>query len=209
MFKFSGSSAVAAVLAGCVVATAPVSASAQAWIGQVVGEMAAQQAAAAAEAACQAGTPPAAKDIERANADSATLLTAYFDLKSGAKSGALKKVFTFKEPTAGYVDVNGPVKFDALGARLDEPTPTLNRLSFIVGGDALSARGVWEARSGDQIVGYYAIDFQQVGIWGPSWRIWHVTLFPADQPPAATGAYCHYYQSTPWSLKGSGAAEAE
>jgi hypothetical protein len=200
MFKYSSAGLAGAALAACVALTAPATASAQAWIGQMAGEMVAQQRAAAAEAACQSGTPAAAKDIDRANADSATLLAAYLDLGSGAKSGALKKVFNLKEPTAGYADVNGAAKFDALGARLDEPAPALNRLSFIVGGDAMTARGVWEAKAGDQVVGYYAIDFQQVGIWGPSWRIWHVTLFPADRQPTAAGAYCHYDASTAWSL---------
>lgn len=200
MFSFKVSSAAVATFAVCALAAAG-PASAQAWIGQVAGNMAAQQAAAAAEAACQAGTPAAPKDIERANADVGPLLAAYFDLDASAKPAALKKVFALKAEGGGYADVNGPAKFDALGARLDAPTPTLNRLSFIVGGDAMSARGVWEAKAGDTVVGYYAIDFLATGVWNPGWRIMRMTVFPADRQPTAPGAYCHHYQTTSWSLE--------
>lgn len=179
---------------------APAPASAQAWIGQVVGQMAAEQAAAAAEAACQAGAPATPENIERAKADSATLLTGYFDLDSKAKPSALRKIFVLKEGALGYADASGLAEFGALGARLDAPTPTVDRLSFIVAGDALTARGVWEAKSGDQIVGYYAIDFQNAGIWGAKWRISRMTVFPADRQPTAAGAYCHYDPGAAWSL---------
>ncbi len=108
-------------------------------------------------------------------------------------------------PLAGYSDLTGTVKFNQLGSALAGPAPDLNKLSFMVAGDAMSARGVWETKSGERVSGYLAVDFKQTSPWPwrSAWRIWRITVFPADQPPTPMGAYCHYDEATAWSLNGA------
>jgi hypothetical protein len=98
---------------------------------------------------------------------------------------------------------DGTVAVTQLGARLDEPTPALKQIAFVVGGDGASARGVWEASWADQPgkTAYYAVDFAggYPDIWGGGvFRIWHLTIFPGDQQPAVPAAYCHWDKDQAW-----------
>ncbi len=163
---------------------------AQAWIGEMVGQIAAQEAARQREAACVAGTPAPDEEIARATEQSVALLDAYFALTSKSKRKDIGRVFDLKREDASYKSVDGSVAVDALGAILDQPKPTLERQSFVVGGDGLTARGIWAVvEPGGAPAASYAVDFSVKVV---SWRIWHLTVLPADAAPAPPPAYCHY-----------------
>ncbi len=169
---------------------------AQAWIGEMVGQIAAQEAARQREAACVAGTPAPDEEIARATAQSAALLDAYFALTSKSKRKDIGRVFELKKDDVSYKSVDGPVAVEALGAILDQPQPTLERQSFVVGGDGVTARGIWAVvEPGGAPTGYYAVDFSVRAV---SWRIWHLTVLPADAVPAPPAAYCHYDPDQAW-----------
>jgi hypothetical protein len=169
---------------------------AQAWIGQIVGDIAAQEAARQREAACVAGTPAPEEAITRATEQSAALLEAYFALTSKSKRKDIGRVFDLRRDDVSYKSLDGPVSVEELGAILDMPTPTLEPKSFVVGGDGMTSRGIWAiAEPGEEPSGYYAVDFSVRAV---SWRIWHITVLPADAPPAPAAAYCHYDPDQAW-----------
>jgi hypothetical protein len=129
-------------------------------------------------------------------------MSAYFALSSTSKPADLARVFAMKAKDVTWKGLDGAVPVTDLGARLDEPTPTLTPVSFIVGGDAMSARGVWTATPAQAGAPglIYAVDFesQPNALLGFSWRIWHMAVFTADDPPATPGAYCHYDPDQAW-----------
>lgn len=177
-------------------------ASAQAWIGAMVGNMVSQQAEAAREAACRSGTPASDKEIGKATVASAALMEGYFALTSKSKPAAFKKLFALKEVDVGWKDPDGSIPVLELGTKLDEPTPALASISFVVGGDAMTARGVWHATYADASLKpkLYAVDFTggSGSMWGGGWRIWHVTILPEESPPAPPAAYCHFDKDQAW-----------
>ncbi|MDH7975057.1 hypothetical protein QH494_22975 [Sphingomonas sp. AR_OL41] len=190
-----------AALLGAVAMT-PASAPGQIWIGQIAGEMASQAAAAARERACRAGVPASDKRIADATSAAATLMQGYFALSAKAKAGDFKRVFAMKVPDVSWKGPDGVVPIAALGALLDTPVPTLAPVNFVVGGDGMTARGVWRASyaDGTRPGEFYAVDFTggSGSIWSSGWRIWHMTLVPGDQAPAAPAAYCHYDKDQAW-----------
>jgi hypothetical protein len=185
--------------AGLVVACALLSAgpaSAQIWIGQVVGEMTAQAAQAAREKACLEGAPPDPKSVPKITEKVNGLMTAYFALDSKSGPAAVGKVFSLKSKGVSFHDAAGPASPTALGARLDEPTPTLALTSSVIAGDTMSARFIWTATPPDGAPAkVYAVDFTGNfdSFWGTtSWRIWHMAVLAPDKAPSAPGAYCHF-----------------
>ena len=192
----------AALAAGLTLCLIPAEVAAQAWIGQVAGNMVAQQQAAAQEAACRAGTPAPPADVENARVRTGELMTGYFALTARSRPRDIQKVFARRDDVS-WADAAGAVPVLALGERLEIPAPTLTPVSFVVGGDLGSARGVWSAtdESGSRTA-WYAVDFLGTpGFWGgASWRVWHMTVFPADQEPEAPGAYCHYDPDQAWRI---------
>jgi len=181
----------------CVVGCAvPSLGHAQAWIGEMAGQMAAQAAAAEREKKCVAGEPAPAGEISEATLESAELLDAYFALTSKSKTRDVGRVFALKDDGVSWRSGDREVPVPELGAILDEARPTLEPVSFIVGGDGRTARGIWRASSsadtGEPQV--YAVDFAG----GPKWRIWHMVLLPASLEPEPPAAYCHYNPDQAW-----------
>lgn len=196
------SGTLAAATVAAVLAAAPGAASAQAWIGAMAGNMVAQQQAAAQEAACRNGAPAPEPAVANARVKTGELMTAYLGLTGRSRARDIQKVFARRDD-ASWADASGPVPVLQLGERLDAPAPTLTPVSFVVGGDVGSARGVWSAADeSGTVVAWYAVDFLGTpGFWGgSSWRVWHMTVFPADQQPEAAGAYCHYDPDQAWRI---------
>lgn len=158
---------------------------AQAWLGQFAGEMAAQRRAAELEEACMHGAPADPEDVERAQARIEKAMTAYFALTSQSSARDLRDVFAFDKPGVTWRDATGPVLVPQLGTRLDAPVPERTIVNFVVGGDAQTARVVWQGS--DSI--YYAGDFVNEG-WLGGWKIWHLALLPTR--PDVPAAYCHF-----------------
>lgn len=171
-------------------------ASAQAWIGTMVGEMAAQEAAAAREKACLAGAPPPPKDVAKITARIEQRMASYFALDSRSKPADIAKVFDMKAKGVSFRDVDGTISPAELGARLDAPTPALTLSSVVVAGDLTTARAIWTTAPTDGSPPMaYAVDFTgAVDSWfgASAWRVWHMVALPADQAPPAPGAYCHF-----------------
>lgn len=191
----------AAIAAICIgVSAPPHSAQAQIWIGQVVGDVTAQQVAAAREKACREGQPAAPKDVETAKEEARQLMAAYFDLTSTSKPRDIDRVFATKLKDVTWKDEQGAALVSQLGSRLDGPTPTLTPLSFVVAGDAFSARGIWEATTSGTEKKAYAVDFKAIPntLFGITWRIWHMTVSPIDKAPPAPADYCHFDADQAW-----------
>lgn len=175
---------------------------AQAWIGQIAGDAVAQQQAAAREEACRAGTPASPGDTENARVKTGELMAGYSNLTSRSRSRDIQKVFARTDDTT-WADPAGAVPVLELGERLDASVPILTPVNFVIGGDAGTARGVWSAAGEDgTVTAWYAVDFLNTpGFWGgANWRVWHMTVFPADQQPEAPGAYCHYDPDQAWRI---------
>lgn len=189
----------AAALAGL-----PASASAQIWLGQVVGQMVASQREAQLEQACRAGAPASAKDAAWALSSSEAAMLGYLALTPKSGDGELRKVFAMKKTDLSWRGSDGvAVPIKQLSSHLERARPKLYPITFIVGGDALTARGTWEARWSGQPdrSEYYAVDFAGglKNMWGGgTFRIWHFTVFPSDKRPATPAAYCHFDPDQAW-----------
>ena len=194
--------AATALLVGLALGAAPRQAAAQAWIGQMAGEMAARDAAIAREKACRAGQPAAPNEVTNATTKADALMGSYFALTSTSNGGAVGKVFDMKTTTTTWKSPEGAVAVTALGARLDAPTPKLTPVAFVVGGDAMTARGIWSASEADggPVTAVYAVDFMAEPnlLYGFSWRIWHMTVLAGGAAPTVPGAYCHYDPDQAW-----------
>ena len=181
-------------------AAVPTAAQAQVWIGQIVGQIAADRAAAEREKACIAGAPAPEGVVTNATTQSRELMSAYFALTSQSKPKDVGRVFALKQEDVSWKSAAGALPVNALGKVLDEPTPTVEPTSFIVGGDGATARGIWAVTGATDAAQthFYAVDFTRgLGFKG-SWRVWHMALFPADSPPAPPSAYCHYSPDQAW-----------
>jgi hypothetical protein len=177
---------------------------AQAWIGQIAGDMAARQAAAQREAACRNGTPATPKEQAHALTTSEAALAAYAQLGPQSSPKALGKIFALKQPGLSWKDETGPAGIPEFLTRLDGRRATLERIAFVVAGDATTARGIWKASwadAPDRTV-WYAVDL--VGspgrnMWGGGdYRIWHFSQFSGSEAPPAPAAYCHYDPDQAW-----------
>ena len=159
------------------------------------------QMAAAKEQACLNGQPAPAVDVSRAGIAANELLGAYFALDGRSNERAVYRVFS-RDGEATWTDASGAVAVTQLGERLDTPAPTLSLYHFVVGGDAMTARGVWSASGSAGMDAWYAIDFiASPNFWsGYTWRVWRMTVFPADRQPEAPGAYCHYDPDQAWRI---------
>jgi len=192
------------VLATAALVALPASVSAQIWIGQVVGQMAASQRQAALEQACRAGTPASPKNIAWATTSSQAAMDAYVTLTPKSGDGQLRKAFAMNKADVSWKGPDGAsVPVTQLASHLENAEPKLKPIAFVVGGDAATARGIWEARWPEQSdrVAYYAVDFAggPKNMWGGgAFHIWHFTVFPGDKQPATPAAYCHYDPDQAW-----------
>jgi len=165
-------------------------ASAQAWIGQIVGEMAAEQAAAQREAECLKGRPADPDDVKAANRRADGVMQAYFALTSKSSKRDIAAVFVtdrdVKDVT--WKDDAGAVPIAQLGAQLDEPSDKVAKILSVVGGDNHTTRAIWSVGEGDGTL-YYGVDIIN-GSWLSNAKIWHMTVSKTE--PETPPAYCHF-----------------
>jgi hypothetical protein len=165
-------------------------------IGVAVGNITAQQVAAQREAACMAGTPASATEIANETSRVGRVMAAYFALTPKAGEHAIGRVFAADTTGVRWRDAAGPASLDHLAEHLiafSEP-PVMTAL--VVGGDGLSARGLWTATSADvaktQLV--IAADFTVEGHmfdYARGVRVLHMAVLPASQAPAPPTPFCH------------------
>lgn len=186
--RYQVCAAAMAISAGCVTP-----ASAQAWIGQMVGNQIAAQVAAQQEAACVAGAPPALDSVTRVLKSAEKLMDAYFALTPKAREVSLSRVFGENQNDVRWRDSQGLVKLRDLGARLDEPEYDRQLVASTVGGDGRSLRAVWTVRpkgSGDgPATRVYAVDAEALD--GGSLRIRRMTVSEGPDLPKPYGPFCH------------------
>ena len=190
-------------IAVCLMAGMPGVVHAQAWIGTMVGNMVAQQREAQMEAACRAGTPASDKNIAWATTSSEAAMANYLTLDTKSGDSQLRKVFAINKADASWKGPEGSVALADLPKHLDGAKPSLTKMSFVVAGDATSARGVWQANWPDNPDrhAWYAVDFtgQPQTMWGSGkFRVWHMTVFAGDKQPNPPAAYCHFDPDQAW-----------
>jgi hypothetical protein len=166
-------------------------ASAQAWIGQVVGNMMAQQAAAQQEAACMSGTPMPPEEVTEARAPGLALMPAYYASAGG--DGRISGHFNLDKKTR-WIDGETGVGMAVLDQQRDpfargglslDPVP----LEFVRAGDGASALGQWVVRDAAGAVrGTYTARFtRRTGVW----RLSTLQLTPARTYVDPVVQYCH------------------
>ena len=181
-----------AVLAAALLGTAPV-AHAQAYIGIIAGQMAAQQQAAAAEAACRAGKPASERAVTTLLDRMNRVMAAYFALTPKSDDHAIWRIFSRKVTGVRWLDAADPIPPDRLGDHLAPPASAPVVTSAVVGGDAMSGRGVWSVTGPDGAPLVYAVDFYSEphgwADFASGLRITRLSVSSASPP--APGAFCH------------------
>lgn len=166
-------------------------ASAQAWIGQVVGNIMAQQAAAQQEAACMIGTAMPPEEVAEAHAPGLAVMRAYFS--SAGTDGRISAHFNLDkrtrwidaEPGVGMAELDRQRDPFARGGLSLDPEP----LGFVRAGDGASALGQWVVRdAAGQLGGTYTGRFTRSG---GVWRLSTLRLTPARQYVDPVEQYCH------------------
>ncbi len=176
----------------CIAATLPTTASAQIWIGQIVGDMMAQEQAAAREHACMTGEPMPAEEVTEARDPALQTMTGYF---ATAKTGDAdlsrhfnldkRSRWTSGTTSVGMVGIATQVDpFATAGLTLDG-TP----LAFVRAGDAQSALGQWVVRdAAGAVAGTYTAGFsRRAGVW----RLSTLVLTSARTYVDPVVQYCH------------------
>ncbi|WP_447727971.1 hypothetical protein [Sphingomonas koreensis] len=166
-------------------------ASAQAWIGQIVGNMMAQQAAAQQEEACMTGTPMPPEEVTEARTPALAVMRAYY--ASAGADGRISPHFNLDKRTrwidgeagVGMAEIDRQRDRFAHGGLSLDPVP----LGFVRAGDGASALGQWVARDAAGAVGgTYTARFTRSG---GVWRLSTLQLTPARQYIDPVEQYCH------------------
>lgn len=192
-------SSLCSLLVGVAVCTLPAPAGAQSYIGATVAAAVQQMR----EDLCQKGIPAQAKVIDWATSTSNAALDGYWTLTPQSDTKTLRSVFAMKQKDVSWQDGNGTVPIAQVAAKIASPKPDLNLVAFVVAGDGLSARGLWQANGKDATDAptYYAVDFngQPKTMWGGgAFRIWHMAIVSGDTAPQAPDAYCHFGEAKTW-----------
>lgn len=182
------------LLGGCAGAGLAIAApaSAQAWIGQVVGNMMAQQAAAAAEAACMGGGAMTASEVDEARAPANALMHAYFVgmAGGGAKRSSFFALdrqtrFTAAGKTADQTAIDAPAEPVAGRGLVLDAAP----LTFFRSGMDATAVGEWAVRdAAGAAAGVYT------GFFVRKLGEWKLRTLRFDEPAEYDGPvvqYCH------------------
>lgn len=191
------------LLVGAAACAIPASAGAQDYISATVSAVIQAQM----EEACRAGAPAPPKTIDWATSTSQASLDGYFALTAQSDAKANRKVFAMNKSDVSWKDADGALPVEQIGPKLGTSKPDLKLMAFVVGGDGLSARGLWQATSNatpDKPV-YYAVDFSGTpkSMWGTgAFRIWHMAIF-SGEAPQLPAAYCHYKAASPWQAAGA------
>lgn len=166
-------------------------ASAQAWIGQIVGDMMAQGAAAQREAACMTGTAMPPEEVTEARTPALAVIQAYYASAGG--DGRISPHFNLDKRTrwingeagAGMAELDRQRDPFARGGLALDPAP----LGFVRAGDGASAMGQWVVRDAAGVVaGTYTGRFtRNAGVW----RLSTLQLTPARQYADPVEQYCH------------------
>lgn len=167
-------------------------ASAQIWIGQVVGNMAAQQA----RAQCMSGQPLPPDEIAEALDPARLVMSHYWDRASAADAADVTGAF-HERGRADWVSGETTRRRTQLRAVSDpfarqagavfEAEPRV----FVRAADGGSARGLWRvdpAQAGGQPLGYYLADFRRSG---GDWKLRRVELLPGAATPPEVTQYCN------------------
>lgn len=165
-------------------------------IGVTVGNLAAQQAAAQREAACMAGTPASPDEIAAETSRVGRVMAAYFALTPKASDHAIGRVFALNTNGAQWRDAGGPAPFEQLAGHLVPLAGTPVMSALVVGGDGLSARGLWTATPADPAAAplVIAADFTTEGHmfdYARGVRVLRMAVLPAAQAPAPPTPFCH------------------
>ena len=184
---------------GAAVCVMPAPAGAQDYIAATVSAVIQAQM----EEACRNGAPAPPKTIDWATSTSNASLDAYMALTAQPDKKAIRKIFAMNERDVSWKDADGAVPLDQIGPRLATSKPDLKLMAFVVGGDGMSARGLWQANAGDtpDKPVYYAVDFSGTpkSMWGTgAFRIWHMAIVSGDVAPQLPVAYCHFKSANPW-----------
>jgi hypothetical protein len=181
-----------AVLALSLVAVATPAYS-QAWIGQVVGNMIAQQQAWAAEQACMTGTAMPETEVNEARPTTLASVRGYWDAVNAGGSSTVASHFHVSKKS---VWVSGATKVAIVpGVKVTDPFAlpgaqlAAEPLHYFRSGDGASVRTQWEVRGGNgDLIGTYDAELRR---GGSTWRLFELTLVPANQYVEPLVQYCH------------------
>jgi hypothetical protein len=175
------------------VAVTAAPASAQIWIGQIVGNMIAQGQQQAQEHACMMGTPQAQPEVDETRSPTAELMSRYWD---AARKGPVDLAPFYHESgkkrwTAGKTTV-GPNKF----GKVTDPLATTAGLTlepqpvgFLRSGDGATVQGQWRvlAPDGSEAGRLDASFTRQIGVW----RLRTLHVLHVGEAVPAVAAFCH------------------
>ncbi len=168
-------------------------ASAQAWIGQIVGNMMANAQAAQQEQNCMTGTPMPDSEIAETRATAQASITGYWQAVQSGQNANVAKFFSTGKKTqwvsgkniiglAGLNKVQDP--FGSPGAVLDQ-TP----LAYFRSGDGGTVHGQWRVRRADgALLGTYDAAFKRTG---GTWLLSDLQLLSSAEPVYPLVQYCH------------------
>ena len=184
---------------GAAICLAAAPANAQDYISATVAAVVQQQL----EEACRSGAPAPVKTIDWATSTSTASLDGYMALTAPLDEKAIRKIFATKQRDVSWKGADGALPIEQIGPKLATSRPDLNLLGFVVAGDGMSAKGLWQASWKDlpDRPVYYAVDFSgspKTIFGGGTFRIWHMTIFSGEAAPPLPAAYCHYAVTTPW-----------
>jgi hypothetical protein len=156
----------------------------------------------AQEVACQQGEPPSEAQILNARSHADQLMSEYSRLTPTSQASDLSRVFNLRDFNSFWRDETGLVPLKQIPTHLRAPAPTLQPVSFIVGGDGESAHGVWQATSGGAgaKTTWYVAEFRVLQGWNmfPGWKIWRMAIVQSDAPPALPAPFCHLTPDASW-----------
>lgn len=176
-----------AVALGFLMTSVP--ASAQIWIGQVVGDMVAR----GQQQRCMSGEALPPQEIDEARLPAVTAMSDYWRRVAASDSADVRAGFhqhRRAQWTSGGAEhryaalqtLSDPIGRQAGAAILPEP------VSFVRAADGRSARGVWRVDNGGQPAGWYLADFRRRG---SEWRIHWMEAFVAGSRPSDVSQYCN------------------
>ena len=144
------------------------------------------------EKACRAGTPADHDDVQKAKERIEKTMAAYFALTPQSSPSDIRGLFTDNRKDIAWKFDGVSTPIGEIGAHLEPPPSKRVLIATVVGGDAQTARAIWETTpatgAGAQ---YYAGDFINEG-WIGGWKIWHLSILPEPRKPDTPSAYCHF-----------------
>ena len=169
----------------------PGSASAQAWIGQIVGDMMAREAAYAAELRCMAGEAMPPNEVAEARDPAPAVMRGYWTAVSVGQSPAAafqinrKTTWTSGSTVLNQTGLGKAVDPFARGGMRFTEAP----IGFVRAGDGQSALGQWlvEDRPGHRGGIYQALLRRQGGVW----KLSTLELVDARSWVDPVAQYCH------------------